>query len=80
MKKINVAVITNGESDILNILKSDGRLNVQIIPISSSVHYRLDIYDVFFLLGGNSETPVTLPLACRNCLEAEREKGKKGVF
>ena len=77
MKKINVAVLTNGESDILNILQSDDRLNVQIIPISSSVHYRLDIYDVFFLLGGNSETPVTLPLACRNCLEAEREKGKK---
>ena len=77
MKRINVAVLTNGESDMLNILKSDDRLNVQTIPLDLSNNHKLDTYDVFFLLGGNSERPITLPLSCRNLLESEMSKGKK---
>jgi hypothetical protein len=77
MQKVNVAVLTNDENDILNILKSDNRLNVQVMPIDVSYNYELDTYDIFFLLGGNSDIPVTLPLSCRNLLEAQIAKGKK---
>jgi hypothetical protein len=76
MKKI--AVITNGESDLLEILRSDGRIEETVIPISEIEYFDLDVYDAFFILAGAAaKEPIPLPCSGRNKIEAQIAKGKR---
>jgi hypothetical protein len=73
-----IAVITNGESDMLEILRRDPRIGETVIPIAEMEHFDLDVYDAFFILAGaGAREPVALPCPGRNKIEAQIARGKR---
>ena len=76
MKKKNLAVITNCESDFLKLLSN---CNVKMCIIKpSEVHEKdLNLFDSIAILGGTSNKPLILAPADRVEIEKQIKKGKK---
>lgn len=76
MRTKKIAVVTNGESDLLEILKREPEVEETIIPVNGMEHYDLDVYDAFFILAG-AGGGASLSCKSANKIEAQIAKGKK---
>lgn len=76
MKEKIIAVITEGDSDLLDALNKSQIKNVAIKP--SEVHnFNLDSFHSIAIIGGNSNNPLILHPRDRVKVEEELQKGKK---
>jgi hypothetical protein len=71
-----IAVITNDESDILNVLNKN-KLNISVFKPGQIFIDSFDEYDSVVILGGTSEVPVMLEARERILVEEQLKKGKR---
>lgn len=73
----NIAVITQGESDVSKLISEISGVNVQYIKPTEVLNYNLDYYNTICIMGGLDKTPLVLGAQERIKIEEQMAKGKK---